>query len=537
MRLQGKPPGIAHPDRSGTFSGQNSAICMGLRLFAIIAAAGMLIMAAFNLTGIAGRMPPLLAGLAEALLLSSAVSCLIVRRVVKPLKISEEHKKAQERICFLAYHDSLTGLPNKDFFKELLVRTIEHSKRYNQTFAIAYIDLDDFERICDTLGHDAGNKLLQAFAHRLLGTIRTSDDIARISGKAIEDIARTGEDEFIILLRDLASPQDASRVADRVLTSLSSPFTVKGQEIFLTAGIGISAYPHDGQDADSLMENAVSAMYSAKCSGNKNSCQYYTKAMNEAALKRLTMENDLHKALEKNEFLLYYQPQIDLKTGETSGMEALLRWGHPSAGLTMPSEFIPLAETSGLIVPIGKYVLQEACSQNKKWQEAGLKTISVAVNISGRQFDQRDLTKVVFDALKDTGLEPRYLEIEITEGTIMKNPEVAVRILQELKAAGVRITIDDFGTGYSSLSYLGKLPLDALKIDASFTRNMFSNVNDEVIVKTIISMAHNLNLEVIAEGVENEKQLEFFREHGCDSVQGFLFCRPLPAGESVKFLK
>lgn len=535
MRRFGKHRGMANLDVAKIF-GKNSAIGIGLRLLVSIVATELLIMVTFNLVGVEKWLPSLMVDLAGILVLGGVASCLIVHWVVNPLKIIEERKKAEDRLHFLAYHDSLTGLPNRDFFKELLDKTIEYAKRYNQKIAIAYVDLDEFERICDTLGHDAGNKLLQDVSSRLVGTIRTSDDIARMSDEATEEIARTGEDEFAVLLKGLSSLQDAGLVADRILTRLSEPFKLKNREIFLTAGIGISVYPSDGQDAEGLIENAVSAMYCAKRNG-KNNFQYYAQSMNDAALKRLTMENDLHKALERNEFLIYYQPKIDLKTGKTAGMEALLRWRHPASGLTMPLEFIPLAEASGLIVPIGKFVLQEACLQNKKWQDAGLEAVSVAVNISGRQFDQKDLTEVIFKTLSDTGLEPHYLEIEVTEGTIMKDPEGAILVLEELKAAGVKITVDDFGTGYSSLSYLRKLPLDALKIDISFTKNMFSSYNDEVIVKTIIAMAQSLNLKVIVEGVENERQLNFFQEHKCDAVQGFFFSRPLPAEDFVNFLK
>lgn len=535
MRLFEKSRGMVARGRAKIFS-KNSAIGIGLRLLVSIAATELAILIAFNLIGVEKWLPQLMVDLADTLMLSMVASCLIVRWVVNPMKIIEERKKAEDRLHFLAYHDSLTGLPNRVFFKELLGRTIEYAKRYGRKFAIAYVDLDEFERICDTLGHDAGDKLLQDASRRLVGTIRTSDDIARMSGETTEDIARTGEDEFAVLLNGLSSLQDAGRVADRILARLSEPFTLKNREIFLTAGIGISVYPSDGQDAEGLIENAVSAMYCAKRNG-KNNFQYYAQSMNDAALKRLTMENDLHKALERNEFLIYYQPKIDLKTGKTAGMEALLRWRHPASGLTMPSEFIPLAEASGLIVPIGKFVLQEACLQNKKWQDTGLEAVSVAVNISGRQFDQKDLTEVIFRTLSDTGLEPHYLEIEVTEGTIMKDPEGAILVLEELKAAGVKITVDDFGTGYSSLSYLRKLPLDALKIDISFTRNMFSSHNDEVIVKTIIAMAQSLNLKVIIEGVENKKQLEFFQEHECDEIQGFFFSKPLPSEEAAKFLK
>jgi len=300
--------------------------------------------------------------------------------------------------------------------------------------------------------------------------------------------------------------------------------------------MGISVYPEDGENVDNLIKNADTALYHAK-GGGKNNFQFYSKSMNEAALESLTMETNLRRALERHEFLLYYQPKMDFLTGQINGMEALIRWKQSDGNMISPAKFIPFAETSGLIVPIGAFVLRTACLQNKLWQEADLKQISVAVNLSGRQFGQKDFVKDIFTALEDADLNPRYLELEITETTIMKNPERAVRNLKELKESGIQISIDDFGTGYSSLNYLRRLPLDTLKIDMSFIRNVVTDPNDAVIVKTIIAMAHNLNLKVIAEGVENEQQVAFLREHGCDTMQGYFLSPPVPAEDLPKFIR
>ncbi|MCG2775195.1 MAG: EAL domain-containing protein [Desulfobacterales bacterium] len=445
-----------------------------------------------------------------------------------------ERKKSEDQINFLAYYDSLTSLPNRYYFKELLERTIEYANRYKKSFTIALIDLDDFNRINDTLGHNIGDDFLKSVSSRLLSILRTSDFVARISDEE-KPVARMGGDEFIVLLQELVDVATSSHVMHRLLKELSQPYELDGREVFITASIGISKYPDDGEDTENLIKNADTALYHAKRKG-KNSYQFYSKSMNEAALELLTMENNLRRALEQQEFLLYYQPKMDLSTRQIIGMEALIRWKQSDGNLISPAKFIPIAEASGLIVPIGEFVLRTACLQNKMWQEAGLKKISVAVNVSGLQFGQKDFVKDTFTALEDTDLNPQYLELEITETTIMTNPERAIRNLNELKEAGIQISIDDFGTGYSSLNYLRRLPLDAMKIDISFIRNVVTDLNDAVIVKTIIAMAHNLNLKVIAEGVEDEQQFEFLKEHKCDAMQGYLLSPPVPTEEFPNLL-
>lgn len=438
-----------------------------------------------------------------------------------------ERKKAEDQIHFLAYYDSLTGLPNRYFFRELLKEAIEYATRYKRSFAVAIIDLDDFNRINESLGHNFGDELLKIVSSRLLNILRSSDYVARIYDDE-EPIARMGGDEFIVLIQELDSVLNASHVARRILDELSQPYELVGREVFITTSIGIALFPDDGEDVENLIKNADTALYHSKKKG-KNHFRFYTKSMNETAIELLTLETDLHRAIERQEFLLYYQPKVDLSTRKIIGMEALIRWKTPEGDLISPGKFIPLAEANGLIVPIGKFVLQTACLQNKMWQEAYTEKISVAINVSGLQFGQKDFVQDVITALKSTNLDPQYLELEITETTIMTDPERAVRNLNELKEVGVQISLDDFGTGYSSLNYLQRLPLDAIKIDISFIRNVVTDFNDAVIVKTIIAMAHNLNMKVIAEGVEDEQQFEFLKEHGCDIIQGYLFSPPLPA--------
>jgi diguanylate cyclase (GGDEF)-like protein/PAS domain S-box-containing protein len=450
-----------------------------------------------------------------------------------------ERKEAEEQIRYLAYYDSLTGLPNRTFYKELVSRALLLAKRHHWTIAILFIDLDYFKRINDTLGHDIGDQLLRTVGDLVKTCIRKSDFIARSEEDALElenVVARLGGDEFIVLLNEIAHSQDASRVARRILKELARPFTLAGHEVFVTASIGIALFPLDGNDAETLLKNADVAMYHAKNQG-RNNYQFYTKSMNATALQRLDLENDLRKALDRGEFLLCYQPTVDIQTRTIVGAEALVRWKHPHKGMISPGEFIPLAEETGLIVPIGEWVLSTACSQNRAWQHAGNKPFRVAVNLSGRQFDQEDLIEVVSGALRDTGLDPQYLELEITESTIMKNPEKAATTLQKLKGMGIWLSIDDFGTGYSSLGNLRKFPIDTLKIDRSFVMNITTDSDDAAITAAIIAMAHSLKLGVTAEGVESEGQQSFLRELGCDVVQGYLFSRPVPAEEFIKLVR
>jgi diguanylate cyclase (GGDEF)-like protein/PAS domain S-box-containing protein len=440
-------------------------------------------------------------------------------------------QQAKEKIHLLSYYDKLTGLPNRAFYKELVERSIEHAQRHKEIFALIYIGLDNFKRINDTLGHSVGDLLLKAVADRLTNTLRKSDYVARSAEhETVNVVSRIGGDEFIVLAQDLNQAQDAARTSRRLLEEMSAPYDLRGREVFITVSIGISLYPDDGTDVDDLLKNAEKAMRYTKSEG-KNRYHFYSSSMHSSVMELLTMENDLHRALERNELVLYYQPKVDAATRVVMGMEALIRWNHPDRGLIPPMQFIPIAETSGLILPIGEFVIRTVCGQIKTWQEAGYQQINIALNISGRQFDQQNLIEIVKDALRDTMISPQCLELEITESIIMRNPEKAIRILTELNALGIRISIDDFGTGYSSLSYLKRLPLDFLKIDQSFVKGLASDPKDQAIVKTIIAMAHSLNLKTIAEGVETEEQLSFLQEHGCDEIQGYLFSRPLPTEE------
>jgi diguanylate cyclase (GGDEF)-like protein len=415
-------------------------------------------------------------------------------------------------------------------------KTIARAKRYKQKFGVLFIDLDNFKRINDTLGHDSGDLLLNIVARKLSSVLRSSDYVARSRAEEGKNmLTRLGGDEFLAVLPDLLEAQSAAQVARRILNALSEPFDLTGREVVITASIGISLYPDDGEDIEDLLKNADVAMYHAKDEG-RNNFQFYSKAMNAAALELLAMENELRKALEHDELVLYYQPKLNAATRTIIGMEALIRWRHPDKGLISPGRFIPLAEANGLIVQIGEFSLRTACAQMKQWQDAGLNPGSVAVNVSGRQFSQKNLVEVVNSALEDAGLSPECLELEITESTIMRDPEEAVRVLLELKAKGIQIAIDDFGTGYSSLSYLKRLPLDFLKVDQSFVKNLASSHSDRAIVLAIIAMAHSLNLKVIAEGVETEEQLSFLLEQGCDEFQGFIFSQAVPAPDFSKLL-
>lgn len=440
-----------------------------------------------------------------------------------------ERKKSEDQINFLAFYDSLTCLPNRNYFSELLEKAIKYANRYKEKFAIALIDLDDFNRINDTLGHHIGDECLKIASSRLLKTLRGSDFVARAFYEE-EPLARMGGDEFIVLLSGVVDAGNAGAVVRRMLDELSQAYELDGHEVFITASIGIAAYPDDGRDIESLYKNVDTALFHAKKKG-KNKFQFYSKSMNDTALELLTLETSLRRAIERQEFLLYYQPKVDISTRKIVGMEALVRWKSPDGSLISPAKFIPLAETNGLIVPISKIVMQSAGSQNKAWHDAGMDKISVAVNVSGLHFGQKDFVEDVLSVLDTTNLDPQYLELEITETAVMLAPERAVSNLNKLKEAGIQVSLDDFGTGYSSLGYLQRLPLDAMKIDISFIRNVVSNPNDAMIVKTIIAMAHNLNLKVIAEGVEEENQLAFLREHGCDIIQGYYFSPPVPADE------
>jgi diguanylate cyclase (GGDEF)-like protein len=446
-------------------------------------------------------------------------------------------KRAEEQIAQMAYFDVLTNLPNRYLFKDRLNQAILYAEKYKKSLAIIYLDLDDFKRINDAFGHNFGDKFLQSVSDRLVNKIRSIDTLSRVEEDDLETtIARLGGDEFTLLLREIKEAQDASRVAQRIVDLFSQPFHIENRVIFISPSIGIALYPNDGQDVDTLLKNADTAMYHAKEKGG-NSYQFFSEHMNIEALERFSLESSLRSAIDKGEFQLYYQPQYDSSTGKIIGVEALLRWIHPERGMLLPDTFIPIAEESGLIMPIGSWVLKAACEQNKAWQLAEFRPIYVTINISGVQFKQNNFVESVAQTLLDTGLEPQYLELELTESILMEPTEKTFSNLSELKATGVRIAIDDFGKGYSSLGYLKRLPIDTLKIDRSFVRDIISNSDDRAIIRAIISLARTLNLKVIAEGVETHDQLTYLREQGSDGIQGFLLSEPMTPNSFIQLLK
>jgi diguanylate cyclase (GGDEF)-like protein/PAS domain S-box-containing protein len=450
---------------------------------------------------------------------------------------NRERKQHEEQVRQLAYFDTVTGLPNRVQFHHALDDALQDARRHGTKLAVLFLDLDHFKRINDTLGHAKGDHLLQIFAERLAHGVRRSDTVSR--GDRFGEgstVARLGGDEFTILLRRIESSDDAARVASRILEALSAPFDLGSREVVVDASIGIALYPEDGRNADGLLMHADLAMYHAKSRGRAN-FQFYHQDLNVKAMERLWLESELRRALMLAQLTLEFQPQLDLASGQVIGVEALLRWHHPERGRIPPDKFIPLAEESGLIGPIGAWVLSSACAQAKAWLDQGLGEIRVAVNISSEQLRQPHFVDQVAQALAETGLPPRLLELEITESTAMAEPEIMVLRLTELKRMGVDLAIDDFGTGYSSLAYLQRFPLDRLKIDRSFVRHVVSSTNDAGIVTAIIAMAHQLSFEVVAEGVETDDQLAFLRAHGCDQVQGYLASPPLTAERFVAWLR
>jgi predicted signal transduction protein with EAL and GGDEF domain len=429
---------------------------------------------------------------------------------------------------------------------ERLQQSLAHARRYHRQLGVLSLDLDQFKRINDTLGHKAGNELLIAVSGRLSGVVRGSDLVSHEDGapgsgvEAVETIARLDGDEFSLLIAELAHYHDAAKVARRLLDELRKPFGVAGQEVFVSASIGLALYPLDGEDGETLIKNAGAAMHFAKDQGRDN-YQFYSRAMNATALEKLSLESQLRKALERDELLLHFQPKLSAITGAVAGVEALIRWKHPELGMVPPSQFIPVAEETGLIVAIGDWVLETACRQNQAWQKAGYPPVHVAVNIASPHFRQGGLMDSVARALRETGLGPEWLELEVTESMLMQGVDaqgvdLTLDTLFKLKDMGVRLAIDDFGTGYSSLAYLKRFPLDTLKIDRSFVKDLPRDAEDAAIAKAIIAMAHSLRLAVVAEGVETDQQLAFLRQHGCDLVQGFLFSRPVPAEEFAALL-
>jgi len=447
-----------------------------------------------------------------------------VRAIVVNYRDVTERHNAEQTIRHLAYHDALTGLPNRALFEDRLELALAHARRSREMLAVMFLDLDRFKTINDILGHAGGDELLRQAAKELEYIVRQGDTVARVGG-----------DEFVFLLTGISRPEDAIVVADRILEYLRRPRLIQGQEFRVSTSIGVTVFPKDADDTENLLRNADTAMYRAKERGRDN-YQFYKPSMEASLLHRLALENDLRHALERDEVLVYYQPVLDIASGKIIGTEALVRWQHPTRGLVNPDEFISLAEESGLISDIGDWVLRTACVQNKAWQDAGSKPLRVTVNISVRQLEREGLVTTVGRVLRETGLPPSSLHLEITEGAMMKNVNLIIAMLEDLRNVGVGITVDDFGTGYSSLSYLKRFPINTIKIDRSFVRDIATDANDAAIVTMVISMAHNLNLTVVAEGVETEEQLQFLREKGCDAFQGFLVSPPVTAAELEKLL-
>jgi diguanylate cyclase (GGDEF)-like protein/PAS domain S-box-containing protein len=448
-----------------------------------------------------------------------------------------ELREAEERIRQLALIDALTGLPNRELFKDRLSRAIKLARRHGRRLALLFLDLDNFKRINDTLGHTVGDLLLQATARRLEESLRESDSVARGNlNDPFEHMARLGGDEFTVLLPDVHRSEDAAFVAKRIQESLSQPLTLAGYDVFVTPSIGIAVFPDDGEAPEVLLRNADMAMYFAKRQG-KNLYRFYDATLNEAAMQRLKMESQLRRALDRGELSVHYQPQIDLPSGRLSGVEALLRWENSALGSVPPVEFIPLAEETGLIIPIGEWVLRTACAQAAAWRGAGIRVPRVAVNISLMQFVQPGFPETVSRTLHDAGLAPQALELELTETLLMQDPDSAARTLRALKTLGVQLAIDDFGTGYSSLSRLKQFPIDRLKIDRTFVRDVPEHRDDAAIAVAVIAMAESMGLKVVAEGVETQGQMEFFKARSCDEVQGYYLSRPLPVAEITPVLR
>jgi diguanylate cyclase (GGDEF)-like protein/PAS domain S-box-containing protein len=424
-----------------------------------------------------------------------------------------------------AQHDFLTGLPNRILLNDRVGQAVALAARHDNKIAVLFLDLNGFKHINDSLGHPIGDKLLQSIAKRLLSCGRSSDTVSRQGG-----------DEFVVLLSDVERPDDAAVTARRMLQAVAQPHSIGQHELHVTASIGVSVYPDDGLDAETLIKNADTAMYQAKENG-RQSYQFFKPSMNVRAVERQSIEESLRRALERQEFTLHYQPKVSLKTGEITGAEALIRWTHPTRGPVSPGQFIPVAEDCGLILPISNWVLREACTQARTWVDAGLPLGTIAVNVSAIEFRDENFLQGVFGILKDTHLDPTLLEVELTESVLMKHAESTESILKALRAAGVQLAVDDFGTGYSSLSYLRKFPINALKIDQSFVRQITSIPRETTIVTAVISMGRSLKLRVVAEGVETQEELAFLQMHLCDEAQGYYFSRPVPPEQFAQLLK
>jgi diguanylate cyclase (GGDEF)-like protein len=439
-----------------------------------------------------------------------------LRYAVERKIMEEAFFEEKESATHSAEHDFLTGLPNRMLLNDRIGQAIVQAPRHNKQVAVLFLDLDGFKHINDSLGHPVGDRLLQSVAKRLEHCVRASDTVSRQGG-----------DEFVVLLSEAEHWEDAATIARRILDSVAQPHSIDQHDLHVTASIGVSVYPTDGIDSETLIKNADTAMYQAKENG-RHSYRFFTPEMNVRAVERQSIEGDLRRALERQEFALHYQPKIDLKTGAISGAEALIRWTHPTRGVVSPAQFVHVAEECGLILPIGNWVLREACAQARAWVDGGLPATTMAVNVSAIEFQAENFLEGVFAILEETRLDPRSLELELTESVLMKRVESTAFILQTLREAGVQVAIDDFGTGYSSLSYLRKFPVDALKIDQSFVRQISTAGDDTTIVTAVINMARSLRLRIVAEGVETREELAFLQAHQCDEAQGYFFSRPVP---------
>lgn len=448
--------------------------------------------------------------------------------VVGTIQDITDQKKTEAQIHFLSNYDRLTQLPNRQLFQDRVAQALASQKRHDLQGAVLLINLDRFQRINDTLGPKCGDEMLREVAERLLHCVRHSDSVSRHDDQEPTTLSRLGGDEFTILLTHLSSAQSATKVAQRIQEALAVPFEVENRPVVITASIGIALLGQDGEDVDTLLRNAEAAMHAAQDQG-RNTYQFYSKSMNVALAERLSLETDLRQAIDKGEFLLHYQPQVDIRRWEIVGVEALIRWPHPERGMVSPMSFIPLAEEIGLIDQIGQWVLRTACAQQVAWSACGLGDITIAVNLSAVQFQQAALLDTIRTIVRETGVDPARMELELTESTAMQQAENAVGTFNQLKEMGFSLSIDDFGTGYSSLAYLKRFPIDTIKIDRAFVKDLDTESEQAAIAIAIIAMAHGLKLRVLAEGVETQPQLDILRDQGCDAIQGYYFSQPLPA--------
>jgi diguanylate cyclase (GGDEF)-like protein len=447
------------------------------------------------------------------------------RALPRALRHAIERHQIQTETKYIAQHDAVTDLPNRLLLRDRISQAIQLARRRNMSTAVIFLDLDRFKYINDSLGHLVGDKLLQSVSLRLVGAVRDSDTVSRQGG-----------DEFIILLSEVAHPQHAAISAKKLLLALCAPHFIGGQELHIDGSIGISVFPGDGEDAETLIKNADTAMYEAKAKG-RNNFQFFKAEMNLKMVERQTLEAGLRHALERNEFLLHYQPKVNLTTAEITSAEALIRWQHPDRGIVPPGQFVPVAEDCGLILKIGRWVLREACRQARDWQLQGLPPVCIAVNVSAAEFRSKDFVESVAAILSETGLDPRYLELELTEGVLMDDAEFTASVLKDLKAMGVHLAVDDFGTGYSSLSYLRKFPIDVLKIDRSFVTQITAESDDSTIVNAIINMGKSLKYLVVAEGIETQEQRAYLQSRHCEEGQGYLFSRPVSVAQFAVLLR